>query len=240
MRSRAGIGRIARCFFGERSCAASPPFFLAEGKNKKLHLPPCKPKGRYGIICGVGARKVLPCDKDKDKKGQKKMNATKNDIKRAGKIALADETLAKSLKEWFDRKGNLPTSERGMKFDEWLDKQLEFMAGCIGENETVEHLVEALRVNAAGDNKAVSMERNAKASGFGTDICCYVEDNIVYAGVWVTGKTAEENKKEAETMAETFRKAGYSAELWVDEVDDTEVTVNAWMDFPLYLETIKK
>ena len=211
------------------------PFFF-----RKIFLPPCKPWVGNDIMCGVRARKVLPDNKDKDKKGQKKMNVTINDIKRAGKIALADKTLAKSLKEWFGLKGNLPTSERELKFDEWVDKQFEGMAGCIGENETVEHLVEALRVNAMGDTIAVTTAKNAKASGFVTDTNCYVEDNIVYAGVWVTGKKAEENKKEAEAIAAVFRKAGYSAELWVDEVNDTEVTVNARIDFPLYLKSIKK
>lgn len=167
------------------------------------------------------------------------MNATIDDIKRVGEIALADKTLAKSLKEWFDRKVNLPTSERELKFDEWVDKQLEYIAGCIGENETVEHLVEALRVNAIGDPIAVTTEKNAEASGFVTATNCYVEDNIVYAGVWVTGKKAEENKKEAEAIAAVFRKAGYSAEVWVDEVDDTEVTVDAHIDFPIFLKMQK-
>lgn len=168
------------------------------------------------------------------------MNITIDSIMKAREIARADEKLAKALKQWFHHKGQLSPNERYLSFSEWVYGMCEYMAGCIGEDETVEHLVEALRVNAIGVPLAGNLSLVANVDGFVTDTNCYVEDNIVYAGVWISNKTAEENKKRADEMAEVFRKNGYAVDVWVDEVDDTEVTVNAQIDFPVYLKNLGK
>ena len=113
------------------------------------------------------------------------------------------------------------------------------MAGCIEDSDSHMSIAKALKVNAVGDELALFMANTAQADGFNTDVNSYVEENVVFSSVWVSGKTAAQNKMQAEEIAKMFNKAGYSAEVWVDDVDDTDVTVNAQIDFPIFLKMQK-
>ena len=145
-------------------------------------------------------------------------------------IARSGE-LASVLKVWYRRNFKLnPTVnyaawERGLTID---------LASNVPE-ATVENIVAAIRINAIGDRIACRLSRKAELEGYDTDINCYVEEGIVYANVWVHGKTADGNKAKADEIAAEFRKEGYAAEVWVDELDSKDVTVNAQIDFPLYV-----
>jgi len=167
------------------------------------------------------------------------MNTSKANAQAAKTAALQDAVLEVALRIWFAKKGSCPDSEI-TDFEEWVEKRCDDMAGCIKDSDSPVCIVKALRVNALGDELAMHTAMVAQSGGFNTDINCYVEDNIVYSSVWVSGKTAEQNKAQAEAIAKIFRNAGYSAEVWVDEENDTDVTVNAQLDFPLYLKSIKK
>jgi hypothetical protein len=52
--------------------------------------------------------------------------------------------------------------------------------------------------------------------------------------VWLRGENAAFVESYAKEVADGFRKAGYSAEIWVDEEDDKEATVNAQIGFALF------
>lgn len=166
------------------------------------------------------------------------MNTSIANAQAAKTAALQDGVLEVALRIWFAKKGSCPDPEI-TDFEEWVEKRCDDMAGCIEDSNSPMCIAKALRVNALGDELAMYTAMVAQSEGFNTDINCYVEDNIVYANVWVSGKTAEQNKAQAEAIAKIFRNAGYSAEVWVDEVDDTDVTVNAQIDFPLYMKMQK-
>lgn len=153
----------------------------------------------------------------------------------AFKKAMRDKALSKALREWYKRKHS--QAGVGQCFRGWFDGLLDYLAGQLGDSPvTHSHLLSALRVNAADDPLAVKCADNARHDGFTADTNCYVEEGEVCSNVWVSGKTAEENRREAETIRDIFRKAGYDSEVWVDSEDDTDCIVNSYKKFSAYRE----
>ena len=150
-------------------------------------------------------------------------------------------TLRAALKEWFAHKGSCPDPEI-LNFEDWVGRRIDDMADAIHDDSLVNvaNLLAALKVQAIGDGLAIAEARKAEKKGFLTDTNCYVEEVIVYASVWLKGKRLAETDNMAELIAQKFRAQGYATDIWIDEEDDTEVTVNAYIDFPLYVESLKK
>lgn len=166
------------------------------------------------------------------------MNISKDTAVKARKLALKDKVLRIALEDWFSMKGSCPDPEI-TNFNEWVEKQCNDIAKNISRAAaflTPEQIVVALKVNAVGDELALYLEKGIAKKGFNSDINCYVEEGIVYASIWLKGGRFVSTTKESAKVAAAFRKAGYAAEVWVDEEDDREVTVNAQLDFPLYFK----
>jgi len=178
---------------------------------------------------GEESRKTIP------------VNTSKKMVQDARAKALKIAPLRKALKDWFDHKGYCPNPEI-TDFKEWVEKLADDLARDIHEdkNVTVENLVTALKVQAMGDVNAIRFSNRAAKEGWQTDINCYIEEGIVYASVWLHGNDPKATEKKADAIAEKFRKLGYAASVWVDEEDEHDVTVNACLDFPLYVELVKK
>ena len=171
----------------------------------------------------------------------KKMNTNMNTVKETAKRAMRSATLSKALREWFNRKGACPDPEV-KEFREWVERRADQLAADIRDDKIVnaDNLFIALQVQAIGDSNAIRFAAEAARDGFNADTNCYVEEGMVHANVWLEHKLAACAKARAEKVAEEFRKMGYSSEVWVDELDDTNVTVYACLDFPLYVELAKK
>lgn len=174
---------------------------------------------------GKESRKTIP------------VNTSKKMVQDARAKAMKSGMLRKELKGWFDRKGSCPNPEI-TDFKEWVENLADSLAGAIHEDKlvTVENLVTALKVEAMGDVNAIRFSNRAAKEGWQTDINCYIEEGVVFANVYLSGEDADATRKRAEQMAEDFRKSGYSAEVWVDEEDDRACTVNAQIDFNLYVK----
>ena len=160
----------------------------------------------------------------------------KDNIIAAREMALKDKELAKALRKMH----RLEDGACMMKFSDWVDENLEHLAVRIGRNETVEHLVKALRVDMVGDDVALDAARRTKGIGFESDIGCYVDDNTVYSSVWIKAPTSVQAKIQSETIRQLYERFGFEASVWVDEEDDTEVSVNAKIDFPVYLKNLEE
>ena len=161
-------------------------------------------------------------------------------VKAARAKAMMSAPLRNGLKEWFKKKGACPDPEV-KDFVEWVERRLDYLAGHMGECRiTVDSLVTALKVQAVGDVNALALAEEAKREGWETDTNCYVEEGVVWASVWLSGKDAKATEKRADAMAAKFRDLGYATDVWVDEEDDKDVTVNACLDFPLYVKLTKK
>ena len=169
------------------------------------------------------------------------MNTNLNTVQAAAKRAMRSATLNKALREWFNRKGACPDPEI-KEFRAWVERRADELAADIRDDSLVnaENLFIALQVQAMGDFNALRFARLAARDSFNTDTNCYVEEGMVHANVWLEHPNAKCAEKRAEAIAEEFRKLGYSPEVWVDELDETNVTVYACLDFPLYLELVKK
>lgn len=176
---------------------------------------------------GKESRKTIP------------VNTSKKMVQDARAKAMKSAPLRKELKDWFDRKGCCPDPEI-TDFKEWVERLADRLAGWIKNDKlvTVENLVTALKVQAIGDANAIRFARKAEKDGWKTDTNCYIEEGIVYASVWLSGNDAKATEKRADAMAEKFRALGYATDVWIDE--DKDVTVNACLDFPLYVELTKK
>lgn len=150
-------------------------------------------------------------------------------------------TLRAALKEWFAHKGSCPDPEI-LNFEDWVGRRIEDMADAIHDDALVNvaNLLAALKVQAIGDSNAIRFAAKAARDGFCSDTNCYVEEGVVYADVWIRHKQAICAKERAEKIAEEFRQMGYATDIWVDEEDEHDVTVNACLDFPLYVELQKK
>ena len=175
---------------------------------------------------GKESRKTIP------------VNTSKKMVQDARAKALKSAPLRKGLKYWFNHT-YFPNS---VDFKEWVEKLADELVGAIHEDKhvTVENLVTALKVQAMGDANAIRFSNRAAKEGWQTDINSYLEEGVVYAAVWLHGNDPKATEKKADAIAAKFRKLGYSASVWVDEEDDHDVTVNACLDFPLYVELVKK
>lgn len=178
---------------------------------------------------GKESRKTIP------------VNTSKKMVRDARAKALKSAPLRKELKDWFGRKGNCPNPEI-TDFKEWVENLADSLAGAIHEdkNVTVENLVTALKVEAIGDVNAIRFSNKAAKEGWQTDINCYLEEGVVHADVWLHGNAPKATEKKADAIAAKFRKLGYAASVWIDEEDEHDVIVNACLDFPLYVELVKK
>lgn len=163
------------------------------------------------------------------------MNASLATIEATERLAVRDSALMAALHDWHGHKGLLFREDRDKSFDQWLRDLVIYFAGQFREVDPApERIVKALEINAVGDKLASYWARHmAKEHGCKADTNCYMEEGVVFANVWLNGESAAFTKAYAEEVADSFRKAGYTAEVWVDEEDDTEVTVNAQIDFDI-------
>jgi hypothetical protein len=152
-------------------------------------------------------------------------------------MALRDASLKGALRDWHASKGCLPDGDRHKKFDEWLRDLIRYIADQFKEVDPEPvRIVKALEVNAIGDKMALYLASHmARERGMATDTNCYMEEGVVFSNVWLKGDNPGMVKTYAVDVANRFRSAGYSAEIWVDEEDDHEVTINAQIDFDLYM-----
>ena len=161
-------------------------------------------------------------------------------IKAARAKAMMSSPLRCRLKEWFAKKGACPDPEV-KDFVEWVERRIDYLAGHMGNcRKTVDSLLTALRVQAVGDPYAVYLAECAEDSGFKTDINCYVEEGRVWSSVWLSGEDAKKTENMADNIAKSIRLLGYDADIWIDEEDEHEVTVNASIDFAAYYKLVKK
>lgn len=168
------------------------------------------------------------------------MNTSLKMVKAARAKAMMSAPLRNGLKEWFKKKGACPDPEV-KDFVEWVERRLDYLAGHMGKCRiTVDSLVTALKVQAVGDVNALALADKAKSEGWKTDTNCYLEEGVVWASVWLSGKEPKETEKRADEIAAEFRKLGYTTDIWVDEEDEGDITVNAAIDFKLYLKNEKK
>ena len=165
------------------------------------------------------------------------MNISIEDAQAARATAMRSKPLRKALNDWYEKKGCCPFPEE-TSFLRWVERLADYVAGQFHDEGlvTVPNIVEGLRVQAIGDRLAIRLAKSAARAGYETDINCYIEDGVVFANVWIASDSFEKSEKRADKIAAEFRKAGYSAELWVDEEDDRACTVNAQIDFKLYVK----
>lgn len=170
------------------------------------------------------------------------MEFTIDQIFAVRETALKDKELAKYLKRWYRHDRALPTAMRDIDFPEWafrLVRDIAWNLEGVEGNTMIESMVSALKVQCGivPSVKAV-MERDKKSFELDeSDLNSYVEEGFVNASVWYKGKAAY---AAAESTKDFFEANGWAVDIWTDEEDKTEVTVNARMDFPLYLKSIKK
>lgn len=175
----------------------------------------------------------------------KKMRVSKQMIEAAMKAAKAkvmrSRPLRESLKDWFNHKGRCPFNETPL-FSDWVDKMLDMMRGEIGNDRlaTADNLAAALRVQSMGDPLALKCASQLEKKNIQTDIDCYVEEGKVFASVWIKHMVLDYVNEKAEEVAGKFREKGYSVDLWTDEEDASEITVNACIAFDKYVENQKK
>lgn len=155
------------------------------------------------------------------------------------KLSRADQALDKALHDWWHHQGTLPTALRGKQFGVWLIDMLNDLSTTIDEvfhgEQTAENIVDVLRIHAIGDPLAIRLAAESEPDGFMTDTNSYVEDGYVNAKVYLHHADPKKAKARAEQVYAAFTAAGYSAEVWVDEVDANDVTVNAQLDFKSFL-----
>ena len=170
------------------------------------------------------------------------MNASIKTVHEAMSMAMGDPALKDALHQWYKRRGRIPPDGQGVSFRRWLEDIADHLAGCIHSpvEPTPGELVEALKINAVGDRLAIRLSNEfARDRGVDTDINCYVEEGVVDSGVWIRGEDPEEVRMIAQDIRDRFVKEGYAAEVWTDEDDDLEATVNAQIDFTEYIRKEK-
>jgi len=166
------------------------------------------------------------------------MNAPQNVIEHALWLVACDAALMTMLHEWYVRDLGIPGTGR-LPFNGWIRERLDYMAGNLGSlNVSAEDMSDALRINATGDVVAVAESIDAKEHGFKSDVNCYVEEGVVFSSLWLKGFDVKATVDRAEDAEKRFRSVGYSAEVYVDENDSHEVTVNAQIDFGLYKKNL--
>lgn len=160
------------------------------------------------------------------------MNVSLETIDDAFDFVTHDAALMTALYDWYVRDKGIPGSS-GIPFDGWIREKLDQMARCFEQPKACS-LAKALRIGACGDALAVLESIDAKAHGFKSDVNCYVEEDVLNSSVWLKGFDAKATIDRAEDVAKRFRKAGYCAEVHVDETDAKSVTVDAQIDFNIY------
>lgn len=160
-------------------------------------------------------------------------------IRAAIKRARQEPALDMSLHDWWQHQGTLPTALRGKPFGAWLVDLMNELSKTIDEafhvEQTAENIVDVLRIHAIGDPLAIRLAADAEHDGFGTDTNCCVENGCIDANVYLHHEDPEKTKARASQVCAAFTEAGYSAEVWVDEEDDHDVTVNAQLDFKSFI-----
>lgn len=161
-------------------------------------------------------------------------------------MALSDRDLESALRRWHQWPDSLPTDWQGEPFHDWLDSLIchvatQIWATCDSARPIPDEkdVLDALRLQAIGDPFALDEAKTARKS-FETDVNCYVEEGVVFSNIWLKGTDEKAVEAEADRIAQKMNAAGYSAEVWVDEEDAREATVNAQMDFPLYLGLVRR
>ena len=166
------------------------------------------------------------------------MNASIATIEAAEKMVARNTALQAALRDWHRHKGQLNAADRDKPFDKWLRDLLFYLSDQVKEVDPApDKLVAALKINAIGEDLALLWAYEMSQNGLQTDINCYVEEGVVFSNLWLCDSEKVAVKMYAEEVAGKFREAGYSAEVWVDEEDEREVTVNAQIDFSAYLKT---
>ena len=166
------------------------------------------------------------------------MNASQQTIDHALWLVACDAAFMTMLHEWYVRDLGIPGTGRP-PFNGWIREKLDSIAGNLHAlNARAEDISDALRINATGDVLAVAESIDAKEHGFKSDVNCYVEEGVVFSSVWIRGFDVKATIDRAEDVARRFRSVGYCAEVYVDEEDAHEVTVNAQIDFTLYKERL--
>ena len=168
-------------------------------------------------------------------------NISQKNFREAFNLTLETNALVDSLAEWWRRKGNLSSDEACLCFFDWMCKKIDDISYCLGartEDPPAMEIVEALCVNAIGDPVAIHEGSKLADAGFQTDTNCYVEDAVVYSSLWLVGPSADNAYDMAKAIAETFKSHGYATDIYVDEEDDTQVTVNASVDFDFFYKEV--
>lgn len=160
------------------------------------------------------------------------MNVPMKMIDDAFGFVTHDAALMTALYDWHVRDKGIPGSIC-IPFDGWIREKLDYMARCFAHPNACS-MAKALRIGACGDALAVLESINAKEHGFKSDVNCYVEEDVLNSSVWINGSDANATIDRAEDVAKRFRKAGYCAEVHVDEADAKSVTVDAQIDFKIY------
>lgn len=166
---------------------------------------------------------------------------TNTTMKEAKAKVMRSKPLRESLKDWFNHKGRCPFNEV-KQFGDWVDLMLDMMRVEIDDSrlETAENLFKALKVQSMGDPIALKCARELDKKKVQNDLDCYVEGGKVYASVWIKHMVVDYANELAEEVAAKFRENGYSADLWHDMEDSSEVTVCAVMDVEKFFNAQKK
>ena len=166
------------------------------------------------------------------------MNAHQNVIEHALLLVACDAALMTMLHEWYVR--DIGIQGNGiLPFNGWIRDKLDYIARNLHTlNAGAEDISAALRINATGDVLAVIESIDAKENGFKSDVNCYVEEGVVFSSLWLKGLDVKATIDRAEDAEKHFRNVGYSSEVYVDENDPHEVTVNAQIDFGLYKKNL--
>ena len=169
------------------------------------------------------------------------MNVSKQMIEVARGKALKIAPLRNALMNWFKRRGDCPFPEI-TDFGRWVEELLYHIGDMIKEEKdvTIDNLVEGLKVNAIGDPLAVKCSAELEKKNIQTDINCYVAEGRVYSAVWIKHMVLDYVNENAQEVAGKFRENGYSVDFWTDEEDESDITVNARIDFDKYVENQKK
>lgn len=167
------------------------------------------------------------------------MTVNHETIRSALKRARQEPALDMSLHNWWQHQVTLPTDLRGKSFGVLLIDLLNELSTTIEEvfhgEQTAENIVDVLRIHAIGDPLAIRLAEDAEQDGFGTDTNCCVEDGFVYTNVYLHHEDPKKTKARASQVCDAFTEAGYYADVWVDEEDDHDVTVNAKLAFKSFI-----
>ncbi|MBO6031687.1 MAG: hypothetical protein J6Q22_09460 [Prevotella sp.] len=137
----------------------------------------------------------------------------------AENITFRSPKMEKALHRWHNRNKRF-CAEAEPDFRKWVLQSLEGIMRSCGKYATAQNVALAFRVVALGDEVANYLARKAKRHGYKADVNCYVEEEKVFANVWISGKSAEELAAREKEIAEEFRKAGYEVESGADEIEE--------------------